>query len=107
MTVAKSKGEKGTSRMEMVRQALADLGANAKPLALQEQIKAKHGETLPTQIISNYKFQINNRKSSRPAGRGRRAASAGTLKVEDFQMIRGLVSRLGADQVKKLVEVVG
>lgn len=102
MAKGKSDGEKSPSRMGMVREAMDVLGAGAKPLAIQAHIKDKHGVELPTQIISNYKFQIRRQGGSK--GRGRRAATA--LQIEDFEAVRGLVGRLGADQVKRLVDVV-
>lgn len=111
--MAKSKtesGEKETSHMQMVRQALEERGYSAMPLDLQTHIKSKFGVELPTQKISNYKFQIRRSEGKAGPGRGRRSAAApsgGGLKVEDFEVIRSLVVRLGADQVKKLVDVVG
>lgn len=110
MGKAKSEtGEKPKSNMGMVRAAMAELGSDAKPLDLQANIKTNYGVELNTQIISNYKFQIK-KKLGTPTGKrgpGRPAASAGALRVEDFEAVRGLVSRLGADQVKRLVDVVG
>ena len=96
-------GEKKVSQMGMVRIALDDMGADAKPLDMQAHIKSKFGVELPANIISNYKSQIKRNSSGGGVGRGRKAG----LKVEDFETIRGLVRRLGTDQVKRLVEVVG
>ena len=94
-------GEKKPSQMGMVRAALQEMGGDPKPLEMQAYIKSKFNTELPANIISNYKSQIKRKNGI--AGRGRR----GGLQVEDFEMIRGLVRRLGADQVKRLVEVVG
>ncbi|MBA4066821.1 MAG: hypothetical protein C0501_24555 [Isosphaera sp.] len=101
-------GEKKESNMGMVRAAMQELGADAKPLELQAHIRSRYGAELATNIISNYKFQIRSKGAGRPAGaaRGRRAGGP-ALRVEDFEAVRGLVSRLGADQVKRLVDVVG
>jgi hypothetical protein len=98
-------GEKKMSQMGMVRIALDDMGGDAKPLDMQTHIKTKFGVELPANIISNYKSQIkrNSGGAGSGSGRGRKAG----LKVEDFETIRGLVRRLGTDQVKRLVEVVG
>jgi hypothetical protein len=104
--VAKAKAD---SNMGMVRQAMEDIGAGAKPLALQAHIKEKFGKELPTQIISNYKFQI--RKKGGAKGRGRRAVAAGgggggaLQDVESIRLLRGLVTQLGARKVKELVDV--
>jgi hypothetical protein len=102
-------GEKPKSIMGLVRAAMAELGNDAKPLDLQAYIKTNYNEELHTQIISNYKFQIKKKlgTSSGKRGPGRPAAAAGALRVEDFEAVRGLVSRLGADQVKRLIDVVG
>jgi hypothetical protein len=107
MAKAKSGDNKELNRMDMVREALQDLGESAKPLAIQAHIKDKHGEEIPTNIISNYKFQIKAKGGGTGAARGRRKTTTGSLSVEDFVAIRGLVSRLGAEQVKQLVDVVG
>ncbi len=109
--MAKVKGESGESNMGMVRAAMQELGADAKPLEIQKYIFDKYKVELGTQIISNYKFQIRKKAGAPvgpPRGRGRRkAVVASGLRVEDFEAIRGLVTRLGADQVKRLVDVVG
>ena len=89
----------------MVQATLDEIGMDAKPLEMQSHIKGKYGIELPANIISNYKSQIK-RKSGMGGvggpGRGRRG-----LQVEDFEVIRNLVRRLGSDQVKRMVEVVG
>jgi hypothetical protein len=101
--VARTKGdEKKPSQMSMVRQALQDMGGDAKPLEMQAHIKDKFDVELPANIISNYKSQIKRKEGLSGSGRGRKAG----LQVEDFETIRKLVTRLGADQVKRLVEVV-
>jgi hypothetical protein len=102
--VAKSKsdgGEKKPSQMGMVRTALQEMPGDPKPLEMQAFIKSKYGVELPANIISNYKSQIKRKNGT--AGRGRR----GGLQVEDIEAIRGLVQRLGSDQVKRIAEVVG
>jgi hypothetical protein len=95
-------GEKKPSQMSMVRTAMEDIGNDAKPLAMQAHIKGKFGTELPANIISNYKSQIKRKAGVSGSGRGRRAG----LQVEDFETIRNLVDRLGADQVRRMVEVV-
>jgi hypothetical protein len=101
--VAKTKSgtAKKPSQMGMVRDALQDIG-DVKPLEMQSHIKSKHGVELPANIISNYKSQIK-RKNGAGAGRGKKQ----TLQIEDFEVVRKLVNRLGAEQVKRLIDVVG
>jgi hypothetical protein len=87
----------------MVQDAMEAIGNDAKPLAMQTHIKSKFGTELPANIISNYKSQIKRKNGSGVgSGRGRKAG----LQVEDFETIRNLVRRLGADQVKRIVAVV-
>ena len=105
MARAKSGGQ-GLNKMEMVREAMRELGMDAKPLEIQEQIKKTHDVELSTQIISNYKFHIRQEGGTKGRKRGRRAASGGELQIEDFAAVRTLVNRLGAEQVKRMVDVV-
>jgi hypothetical protein len=86
----------------MVQTALDALGNDAKPLDMQSHIKDKFDVTLPANIISNYKSQIKRKNGSAGPGRGRKAG----LQIEDFEAVRKLVNRLGAEQVRRLVEVV-
>ncbi len=110
--MAKSKGdsgEKSVSQVDMVKKALEELGADAKPLAIQESIKANFGKDLPTTIISNYKSVLKRKGGgaavSVAAGRGRPTRGSGSIHLDDLEAVRGLVSKLGADQVRRLVDV--
>jgi hypothetical protein len=93
--------EKKPSQMGMVRAALSDLGGDPKPLEMQAHIKSKFNVELPANIISNSQSQSKRKNGSVGPGRGRKAG----LQVEDFETIRKLVTRLGAEQVKRIVEV--
>src|SRR5262249_180416 len=105
MARPKSNGEKKLSQKEMVRTALQEVGSNAKPQELQSHIKSKFNVDLPPNTISNY-TSILKREAGAPTGRGRGRPPAAALQVEDFETIRKLVTRLGAAQVKRLVDVV-
>jgi hypothetical protein len=108
--VAKSKGPKKT---EMVAAALEALGADAKPQEIQAHIQTAFNQSIPTSIISNYKFTLRKKAGAPVARRGRRPAAGGGggggggIRIEDFEAVRGLVGRLGADQVKRIVDVLG
>lgn len=108
--MAKAKAEvseKAPSRMSMVRTALDTLGMDATPGDIQTHIKTNFNVELPTQVISNYKFQIRTKAGKPGPGRGRRSStSVSGLRVEDFELLRGLVDRLGAEQVRQMVKVV-
>jgi len=100
-------GEKKPSMMSMVRESLQDLGGNPSPLEIQGHIKTKYNREVPTQIISNYKSVIRSKGGAGGTGRRRgRPPGGGGLRVEHFEAIRTLVRQLGADQVKRLVDVV-
>ena len=108
--MAKGKSEAGGAKLtqkEMVRAAIEDLGWDAKPLPMQGLIKEKFNTDLPANIISNYKSVLKREgataSTAGPAGakRGRKAGA----QFADLEAVRGLVTRLGAAQVKELVEV--
>lgn len=115
--MARTKGDGGPSMMEMVRTSLDELGWDAKPTALQEHIKAKYDKEISKIIISNYKSTMSKKKGS-GSGKKRRGRPTGSTKavaapssggkgihLEDFATIHKLVSRLGARQVRELVDV--
>jgi hypothetical protein len=104
MARPKANGEKKPSQMAMVRAALQEVGGDPKPQELQEHIKAKFNREIPTNIISNYKSQIK-RKGGGNGRRGRRAGRGGGIQMGDLETVRTLVTRLGADQVRRLVAV--
>jgi len=101
--VAKTKtegGEKKISQRAMVQAALDELGMEAKPQELQAAIKTKFNRDLSPQLISTLKSQIKKK-----SGLGGSRGGKGGLRVEDLAAVRVLVSRLGAAQVKQLVDV--
>ncbi len=98
-------GEKKISQKAMVQTALESCGWEAKPNVMQGYIKETFEVDLAPNIISNYKSQL--KREGRVPGVESRTRKGGSLQVEDFETVRDLVSRLGSDQVKKLVEVVG
>ena len=100
--MAKGKREGKVTQKAMVSAALQEKGWDAGPLELQAVIKDKFNVDLAANIISNYKSVIK-REGGKTAGakRGRKPGAA----FADLEAVRGLVSRLGADQVKELVEV--
>jgi len=108
--MARTRGDgegKGVSQKEMVRLAIEQLGGEAKPLAIQEQIKAKFNLELPPTIISNYKSVLKRDAGMTPKGtspRGRKPARS-SVQLSDLEAVKVLVGRLGSDQVHKLVDV--
>lgn len=110
---ADAAGGAKTTKADMVRAALADLGAKAKPQAIHDHIKSKFGAEIPKSIISNYKFNLNKKGGAAPARRGpgrpraAAAATGDTVRIDDLEAVRTLVARIGGDQVVRLVKVLG
>lgn len=107
--MAKGKREGKVTQRAMVQAALDEKGADTGPQELQTVIRDKFGVELASNIISNYKSVIKRegrggKTAAAGARRGRKPTAAG-LQFSDFEAVRGLVSRLGSDQVKKLVEM--
>jgi hypothetical protein len=97
---ADSSGEKVTQK-GMVLAALQEKGWDAGPRELQEAIKSKFDYNMAVNYISNYKSQL---KKENGKGGGRRGRKGGA-QFSDLEAVRELVGRLGADQVRKLVEM--
>lgn len=109
--VAKSKREGKITQKVMVQAALDEKGWEAASTELQAFIKEKYNVELATNIISNYKSVIKKDGGKGGAkGGGKGGAKRGRkpkvgVQFADLEAVQGMVSRLGADQVKKLVEM--
>jgi hypothetical protein len=101
--VAKVKHEGKVTQKEMVKAALNEKGWESGPTELQKLIKDKYNVELANNIISNYKSVLKREggKGSSGTKRGRKPGA----QFSDLEAVRGLVTRLGADQVKKLVDM--
>ncbi|MFO0850588.1 MAG: hypothetical protein U0871_18830 [Gemmataceae bacterium] len=103
--MAKGKTEAAeVSKMDMVRQAIDVLGADAKPKQLQQHIKGEHGVEIGTTMISSYKSSIG-RKQGGAIGGGRGIAGDATVGVRDLSALRDLIDRVGAPQLQALIKV--
>ena len=103
--MAKPKKEHGIpSKMQLVRNAIAALGADAKPLAIQNHVKEAGGIDLPPGMISSYKSMIQ-KKDGMPSKRSTSGSSSGggSFKIEDLERIQALINSVGAPQLLKLV----
>jgi hypothetical protein len=105
MAKAKENGEKKVSQKKMVQAAIDRCGFDAKPGEMGAFIMETFNTDLAPNIISNYKSQIK-REGHVPASGGGRTRKASSSIVEDCKKVRDLVDRLGASQVKELVDVV-
>lgn len=95
---------------EMVRTALAELGPDAKPLAIQQFIKERYnGKELSTTIISNYKSVMKRKGGKRKGGPGRppKSAGGGSIAIKDIEALKALVEKMGAGSVKALLGIMG
>ena len=105
--MAKPKKEHGIpSKMQLVRNAIAALGADAKPLAIQNHVKEAGGIDLPPGMISSYKSMIQKKDgmpSKRSTSGGYGSSSGGSFKIEDLERIQALINSVGAPQLLKLV----
>ena len=98
-------GDKGVSKMGLVREALQQLGGEAKPKAIQEHVKAKHGVDIPPTMISSYKSTILRTDSGRStSGRGGRGGGV-SVSLADVEQVQRLIDRVGANQLQQLIRV--
>lgn len=99
-------GEK-VNKMDCVRQVLDQIGYDAKPKAIQEEVKNRFGFEMDANMISNYKSYLSKRASGQSGlmrgGRGRR--KGGEITMEDVRIIREMTQRLGSDRVRELTQM--
>jgi hypothetical protein len=123
----------GISKMEGVRQALAKLGNDAMPVDIQSYVKKHFGLAMTTAHVSNYKTDILRKQSGKAPSASRKVivkkpwgkpvakiASGATLKphapsasygkaqalsVQDIETVKGLVGRVGGQDLMSLVDL--
>jgi hypothetical protein len=97
----------GVSKMDAVREALRQLGWDAKPAQIQGFIKEKFGVEMTLDHISNYKSDIR-RKSGKGKKRGRKpgpkpAAAGAAPKAAANSRRRSHLSIQEADTLRRLL----
>lgn len=108
-----SAAPKKISKQEAVRRSLLKLGEDAMPLAVQAEVK----KTFDLDVSRNYVSDIKAKalKAAAPAkkaapapegppARGEGADAGATVSLEDVLAVRGLVERVGADNLRKLID---
>jgi hypothetical protein len=111
--MARRRTDGGPTKVDLVRAAL-DAGIES-PKAIVEHIK-KQGVEINSGQVSNYKTSIKKEKKTRAKpgpkpGNGRRgprakaAAANGTGYADKVSQLKALVQQLGADEVKKLADL--
>jgi hypothetical protein len=101
------------SKMEAVRRALAELGKDAKPLQMKEYIESHLGVEMSTDHISTYKSTLlkagaGKKKPGRKpkiAPLAARTTGKGSIDMQDIRAVKELADRIGADNVRQLVDV--
>jgi hypothetical protein len=122
MANAAKGGSGGVSKMDAVREALRQLGWDAKPAQIQGFIKEKFGVEMTLDHISNYKSDIR-KKSGKGKKRGRKpgpkpgAAAAAApkvgansrrrshLPVQDIETLRRLLREYEPGSLKAMIDV--
>ena len=109
--MARRKKSGGPSKMELVKSALA--AGVEKPTAIVEHIK-NQGVDISTGQVSNYKSLLKKSKKTRakpgpkPGSKrivGATSSANGRGYADKISQLKQLVQQLGADEVKKLAEV--
>jgi hypothetical protein len=109
-------GNEALSKMDAMRQTLADLGKDAMPLQLQGHLKSKFGIDMPTSHISNYKSVIlkptpkKGKPGRKPKAAVQLAAPKGTddstgVSLDDILAVKQLTDRMGAATVRELADL--
>lgn len=110
---------KGPSKLGLVREAIATLGKDAMPKAIQAEVKTKHNRNLDLNLISNYKNIVlkeggtaGKKPSKKKLGRPKKAASPaangkGGISIDEIKAVKALADRIGAAKLKELAAVLG
>jgi hypothetical protein len=109
------KGKKGMSKLGAVRRALAALGKEAKPSALQVYVKEKFGIAMQNDQVGNYKGKLlRGEVGKKPAAKaaptaakpaGHANGSKSGIGLGDIEKVKGLVGRVGAPQLRSLIDL--
>jgi len=117
--------KKGMTKMEAVRKAMRELGNDAQPSKMQGFIKDRFGIDMTPNHISACKGEIRRKKAGKAKLAGKkpaapkppakaqgttrvqasRAAGTAAVSIPDIEAIKGLVRRVGAEQLRALVDL--
>jgi hypothetical protein len=106
------------NKFEAVKRTLAVLGRDAMPLAIQAYVKEHFGTDISTAVVSAYKKELKARAKKKPGPRPKqppapepvvvqpaKPAAKNGITLEDIQSVQGLISRVGAGQLKGLIDL--
>jgi hypothetical protein len=110
-------------KMEAVRRALSELGNDAMPIRIQGWVKDQFGIALSADHVSVCKGTILRKargkrkaagavtqmsaaqKSAEPREQARPAPRGNPISLDDIEAVKSLVGRVGADGLKRLIDV--
>ena len=106
---------KPESKMDAVRDALANLGNDATPIDIQAYVKKTFNLALDTSLISNYKGYLTKGAGKKSKSKGKKPGKAkaagvqhvGGISMADIAAVKALTDRMGADKVADLARVLG
>jgi hypothetical protein len=120
--MAATSNTESISKLDAVRQALKALGKDAMPVKIQEFVKTSFDVDMSTAHVSNYKTMIlRGGKTGKKRKKRRKHAVAaevvakpiqapakaanGAVTLAEIAAVKGLVSRVGEDTLKSLIDV--
>lgn len=119
----------GITRIEGIKQALKELGQDAKNPAIQTFLKDRYSMDIPGKLLTKYKGDIARRLAEKKAAQVKPVvkkalprpqvqssmASAAAAKpvngkkigLDDIQAVKVLMARVGPDQLRELITLLG
>jgi hypothetical protein len=111
------------TKVDGVRQTLAELGNHALPLQIQDHLKRRYGINMTVAHISNCKSEILRKKKGKRKP-GRKAAptmpaetqlatppapvsikGAADFSLQDLQATKALLGKVGVDRLRRLIDL--
>jgi hypothetical protein len=93
------------NKLQAVQFALGALGPDAKPVAIQQFVKAHHGVKISTEVVSVYKGKLARRRKPGPEPKARVAGGHGEVSMKDLRLVKEIRDRVGASRLRELVEL--
>jgi hypothetical protein len=101
--ISVAKKEDGVNKAAVVREALAALGNDAKPGAIQEWIKANYKVDMEATMISSYKSNELKKAGGAKSGRGGKGGGSGDM-IGDIATVSELLKKHGRSNLTKLID---
>lgn len=121
---AAEKSKKKINKRVAFEEAITNLGADAKPLQLQEWIRKRYGAVLKTSLLSTYKSTWLREQENSPRGRvpapgtprsrsslvasaGSKEHGAESATLRDIRVLREMLQRVGESQLREMLDLLG